>query len=84
MYSDDLCAVKSLNDHEQITLRIMGWLSKIFKGSDHKVREGHYNASYRGDTDYYLPSTSGVMQFANFSLLPFTSLFFLFHFAEFI
>ncbi|KAI9113092.1 hypothetical protein K1719_015617 [Acacia pycnantha] len=37
----------------------MGWLSKIFKGSDHKISEGHYNANYREDTDYYLPSTSG-------------------------
>lgn len=37
----------------------MGWLSKIFKGSDHKISEGRYNANYREDTDYYLPSTSG-------------------------
>lgn len=36
----------------------MGWLSRIFKGSDHKVSEGHY---YRDDTSYYLPSTSGVI-----------------------
>jgi len=35
----------------------MGWLSRIFKGSDHKVSEGHY---YRDDSSYYLPSTSGV------------------------
>ncbi|XP_061341405.1 protein DA1 [Gastrolobium bilobum] len=33
----------------------MGWLSKIFKGSDHKISEGHY---YKEDADYYLPSTS--------------------------
>lgn len=35
----------------------MGWLSRIFKGSEHKVSEGHY---YKEDADYYLPSTSGV------------------------
>ncbi|XP_057423504.1 protein DA1-like isoform X2 [Lotus japonicus] len=34
----------------------MGWLSRIFKGSEHKVSEGHY---YKEDADYYLPSTSG-------------------------
>lgn len=35
----------------------MGWLSRIFKGSDsdHKISEGHY---YKEDADYYLPSTS--------------------------
>jgi hypothetical protein len=36
----------------------MGWLSRIFKGSDHKVSEGHY---YKDDSSYYLPSTSGVI-----------------------
>lgn len=36
----------------------MGWLSRIFKGSDHnKLSEGHY---YKEDAGYYLPSTSGV------------------------
>lgn len=34
----------------------MGWFSRIFKGSDHKVSEGHY---YKDDSSYYLPSTSG-------------------------
>ncbi|GAU15346.1 hypothetical protein TSUD_04150 [Trifolium subterraneum] len=34
----------------------MGWLSRIFKGSDHNVSEGHY---YKDDSNYYLPSTSG-------------------------
>ncbi|XP_027330077.1 protein DA1 isoform X2 [Abrus precatorius] len=34
----------------------MGWLSRIFKGSDHKISEGNY---YKEDSDYYLPSTSG-------------------------
>ncbi|KAL2318665.1 hypothetical protein Fmac_032541 [Flemingia macrophylla] len=33
----------------------MGWLSRIFKGSDQKISEGH---CYKGDADYYLPSTS--------------------------
>ncbi|KAI4336915.1 hypothetical protein L6164_015388 [Bauhinia variegata] len=37
----------------------MGWLSKFFKSSDHGISEGHYNANYGDDTDYYLPSTSG-------------------------
>lgn len=43
----------------------MDWFSKIFKGSnsDRRISEGHYNANYREDTDYYLPSTSGVMNF---------------------
>lgn len=49
----------------------MGWLSKIFKGSDHKISEGHYNANYREDTDYYLPSTSGVMQLLTSLYFPF-------------
>ncbi|KAJ1393205.1 Zinc finger, LIM-type [Sesbania bispinosa] len=35
----------------------MGWLSRIFKGTDHKVSEGHY---YKEEADYYLPSTSGM------------------------
>ncbi|XP_058725253.1 protein DA1-like [Vicia villosa] len=34
----------------------MGWFSRIFKGSDHRVSEGHY---YKDDPGYYLPSTSG-------------------------
>ncbi|CAL5205950.1 unnamed protein product [Lathyrus oleraceus] len=34
----------------------MGWLSRIFKGSEHRVSEGHY---YKDDSGYYLPSTSG-------------------------
>ncbi|KAL5070067.1 hypothetical protein RYX36_020954 [Vicia faba] len=33
----------------------MGWLSRIFKGSNHRVSEGHY---YKDDSCYYLPSTS--------------------------
>ncbi|PON91623.1 Zinc finger, LIM-type [Trema orientale] len=51
--------VKSLNDHEQITLRIMGWLSKIFKGSSHKISEGHYRDKYREEPTSYAPSHSG-------------------------
>jgi len=35
----------------------MGWLSRIFKGSEQKISEGHYS---KEDAGYYLPSTSGV------------------------
>ncbi|XP_062101339.1 protein DA1 isoform X2 [Humulus lupulus] len=51
--------VKSLIDHEQITLRIMGWLSKIFKGSSHKLSEGHYHDKYGEESTSYAPSHSG-------------------------
>ncbi|WVY92191.1 hypothetical protein V8G54_037705 [Vigna mungo] len=34
----------------------MGWLSRIFKGSEQKISEGHYS---KEDAGYYLPSTSG-------------------------
>ncbi|CAL0322422.1 unnamed protein product [Lupinus luteus] len=40
----------------------MGWLSKIFKTSDHKISEGHYHnnhSNYKDDADSYTPSTSG-------------------------
>ncbi|POO03179.1 Protein DA1-like [Trema orientale] len=59
MYSDDFCAVKGLIDHEQITLRVMGWLSKIFKGSSHKISEGHYRDKYGEESTSYAPSHSG-------------------------
>lgn len=61
MCSDDSCAVKSLIDHEQITLRIMGWLSKFFKGSSHKISEGHSHDKYEDEPASYAPSHSGVI-----------------------
>ncbi|XP_073035554.1 protein DA1-like [Primulina eburnea] len=36
----------------------MGWLSKILKGSNHKVSEGHYDLRYGTDTLENDPSTS--------------------------
>ncbi|KAL3639238.1 hypothetical protein CASFOL_017145 [Castilleja foliolosa] len=36
----------------------MGWLSKIFKGSDHKVSEGLYDLKYEADAVENHPSTS--------------------------
>ena len=72
MNSYDSCAVKSLIDHEQIALRIMGWLSKIFKGSSHKISERHYNDRYGEETTSYAPSPSGVNKLittCNFSSL---------------
>lgn len=45
--------------YEPIDIWFMGWLSRIFKGSEHRVSEGHY---YKDDSGYYLPSTSGVMK----------------------
>lgn len=44
----------------------MGWLSRIFKGSEQKISEGHYS---KEDAGYYLPSTSGVT--TNVSILTF-------------
>jgi hypothetical protein len=37
----------------------MGWLSKIFKGSDHSISEGEYRESYAEDPQSYAPSSSG-------------------------
>nr|DAD21772.1 TPA_asm: hypothetical protein HUJ06_023235 [Nelumbo nucifera] len=34
-----------------ITSCIMGWLSKIFKGSNHKISEGQYHGKYENDKD---------------------------------
>ncbi|KAL5558107.1 hypothetical protein UlMin_034318 [Ulmus minor] len=52
--------VKNLIDHEQIMLRIMGWLSKIFKGSSHKISEGHcHHENYGEEASSYAPSYSG-------------------------
>ncbi|KAF5942901.1 hypothetical protein HYC85_020543, partial [Camellia sinensis] len=52
---------KSFLDHAQIAVYIMGWLSKIFKGSCHKVSEGKYNRNvgYGEDTLGCEPSSSG-------------------------
>ncbi|XP_059635486.1 protein DA1-like isoform X2 [Cornus florida] len=37
----------------------MGWLSKIFKGSSHKISEGRYDWRYGSDTVGNEPSSSG-------------------------
>jgi hypothetical protein len=50
--------IVDLYEHIAIAIWFMGWLSRIFKGSGHKVSEGHY---YKDDSSYYLPSTSGVI-----------------------
>ncbi|KAK6939522.1 Zinc finger, LIM-type [Dillenia turbinata] len=39
-------------------VRIMGWLRKIFKGSSHKISEGHYHGSYEDNAFTNGPSTS--------------------------
>lgn len=42
----------------------MGWLSKIFKGSSHKVSEGQYDWNDRYSEEETVgnePSTSGVI-----------------------
>lgn len=54
-------SVKNLIDYEQITLHIMGWLSKIFKGSSHKISEERCHDNNGEDTDSHEPSCSGVI-----------------------
>ncbi|KAK2994807.1 hypothetical protein RJ640_021039 [Escallonia rubra] len=49
---------KSFLDHEQIRFHIMGWLSKIFKGSSHNVSERRYDPNYGVDTAGNAPSSS--------------------------
>lgn len=39
----------------------MGWLTKIFKGSGHKISQGQYHGKYEDDTIWEGPSTSVVM-----------------------
>lgn len=56
-----LWAGKNLIDHEQITLFIMGWFSKIFKGSGHNDSDGHLHTCYDEDPDQYSPASSGVI-----------------------
>ncbi|GAA0143240.1 actin or actin-binding cytoskeletal protein [Lithospermum erythrorhizon] len=36
----------------------MGWLSKIFKGSNHKVTEGQHDLTHEADVDANQPSSS--------------------------
>lgn len=38
----------------------MGWLNKIFKGSNHKVSEGQYDWRCEGRTEGDDPSTAEV------------------------
>ncbi|GMH13871.1 hypothetical protein Nepgr_015712 [Nepenthes gracilis] len=40
---------KCFSNHEKITLRIMGWLSKLFKGSSHKIPERHIVSDVHGE-----------------------------------
>ncbi|XP_048130694.1 protein DA1 isoform X3 [Rhodamnia argentea] len=40
----------------------MGWFSKIFKGSSHKISEGHYDENYGTDPSYDASSTSGLKE----------------------
>lgn len=49
----------NFTDHGRIAIHIMGWLSKIFKGSSHNISEGHYHESYEQDPHFCPPSTSG-------------------------
>lgn len=53
-------AVKKFDDHEQINIHDMGWLSKIFKGSRHNISRGHYHGNRGQDANYNAPSTSRV------------------------
>ncbi|XP_068303575.1 protein DA1-like isoform X1 [Pyrus communis] len=43
----------------EITLHIMGWLSKIFKGSSHKISEERCHDNNGEDPDSHEPSCSG-------------------------
>ncbi|KAH7848113.1 hypothetical protein Vadar_033963 [Vaccinium darrowii] len=56
--SSSVCG-KSFLDHVQITVREMGWLKKIFKGSSHKVseRQRHQNGRQGEQTLGNGPST---------------------------
>ena len=55
-----VCAGKNFIDYEQISLCVMGWLSKFFKGSSHGISERNYRGNYGEDPNGYAPSTSGV------------------------
>lgn len=46
----------------------MGWLTKIFKGSGHKILQGQYHGKYQEDTIWEGPSTSVVI-IADLSML---------------
>ncbi|KAJ0086468.1 hypothetical protein Patl1_09083 [Pistacia atlantica] len=37
----------------------MGWLNKFFKGSSHRISEGHYRGNHGEEPNSYAPSTSG-------------------------
>lgn len=43
-----------------LIVQLMGWLSKIFKTSDHRTSEGHYDLRYGSDAVENHPSTSWV------------------------
>ncbi|KZV52960.1 hypothetical protein F511_34814 [Dorcoceras hygrometricum] len=50
----------------------MGWLTKIFKGSNHKISGGQYTGRYEDDTVWEVPTTSVV--FVALSLVIFIGL----------
>ncbi|KAL0350583.1 UNVERIFIED_CONTAM: protein DA1-related 1 [Sesamum radiatum] len=47
-----------LPTQEQIANCIMGWLTKILKGSSHKISKGQYHGKYEDDTIWEGPPTS--------------------------
>ncbi|GMH17518.1 hypothetical protein Nepgr_019359 [Nepenthes gracilis] len=47
-------------NHERITFSIMGWLSKLFKCSRHKVPQGHCFDGHEEHPAVNDPSTSGI------------------------
>lgn len=51
-------AVKHIVGYE--VTELMGWLSKIFKGSSHNVSEGRYDGRYGSDVLGNYPSSSMV------------------------
>lgn len=46
---------------ERIANCIMGWLTKILKGSSHKISKGQYHGKYEDDTIWEGPPTSAVI-----------------------
>lgn len=48
----------------------MGWLSKIFKGSNHRISEGQYNGSRHEKDAVWTNSTSLVCKKPKFNFIP--------------
>lgn len=57
-----VCRVNLLA-HKQFSLHNMGWLTKIIKGSSHKISKGQYQSTYGDERIWDGPST---MVFLNF------------------